>query len=95
MKIKFKAKNYEDEWVYGLPYSSDYSGKIDQIVDGENHIDIKPKTVCIHSSQKTYTEKEVLEQLNLLHSMKNSLIDTFTDKNDYITKKWFEQNGSN
>ena len=43
MKIKFKAKNYEGEWVYGLPYS----GNIDQIVDGEEHIDIIPKTLSV------------------------------------------------
>lgn len=43
--------------------------------------------------EKLYTQSEVLEQLNLLYSMKNSLVDTFTDKNDYITIKWFEQNG--
>jgi hypothetical protein len=45
MKIKFKAKDYKGRWVYGLPYSSNYSGDIDQIVDGEFHIDILPETV--------------------------------------------------
>ena len=38
-----------------------------------------------------YTKEEVLEQLNLLHSMKNALVDTFTDEDDYITMRWFEQ----
>lgn len=38
-----------------------------------------------------YSYEEVLEQLNLLYGMKNSLVDTFTDENDYITMKWFEQ----
>jgi hypothetical protein len=42
-------------------------------------------------AERMYSEEEVLEQLNLLHSMKNSLVDTFTDKNDYITMKWFKQ----
>ncbi len=41
--------------------------------------------------EKMYSEQEVLQQLNLLYGMKNSLVDTFTDKNDYITMKWFEQ----
>jgi len=36
-------------------------------------------------------EEEVLEHLNLLYSMKNSTVDTFTDNNDRITMKWFEQ----
>ena len=45
----------------------------------------------LSKQKKTYTEEEVLEQLNLLYSMKNSLVDTFTDKNDRITKKWFDQ----
>ena len=38
-----------------------------------------------------YNEEEVLEHLNLLYSMKNSLVDTFTDEDDYITMRWFEQ----
>ena len=42
-------------------------------------------------TEEMYSEEEVLEQLNLLHSMKNSMVDTFTDKNDYITMKWFEK----
>lgn len=55
-------------------------------------INPKDNTINIELSEKrTYTEEEVLEQLNLLYSMKNSLVDTFTDKNDRITKKWFEQ----
>lgn len=41
--------------------------------------------------EEMYSEEEVLEQLNLLYGMKNSLVDTFTDENDYITMKWFEQ----
>lgn len=42
-------------------------------------------------NKELFSKEEVLEQLNLLYSMKNSLVDTFTDKNDYITMKWFEQ----
>jgi hypothetical protein len=45
----------------------------------------------IEKTEKRYSEEEVLGQLNLLHSMKNSTVDTFTDENDYITIKWFEQ----
>lgn len=41
--------------------------------------------------ERMYSYEEVLEQLNLLYGMKNSLVDTFTDENDYITMKWFEQ----
>jgi hypothetical protein len=41
--------------------------------------------------KKFYSEEEVLDQLNLLYAMKNSLVDTFTDEEDYITMKWFEQ----
>lgn len=43
------------------------------------------------AEKELFSKEEVLEQLNLLYSMKNSLVDTFTDKNDYITMKWFEQ----
>jgi hypothetical protein len=42
-------------------------------------------------AERMYSEEEVLEQLNLLYGMKNSTVDTFTDKNDQITKRWFEQ----
>jgi hypothetical protein len=45
----------------------------------------------MEKQQQGYSEEEVLEQLNLLYGMKNSLVDTFTDENDYITMKWFEQ----
>jgi hypothetical protein len=38
-----------------------------------------------------YSVEEVLEHLNLLYSMKNSMVDTFTNDDDYITMKWFEQ----
>jgi hypothetical protein len=41
--------------------------------------------------EERYSEEEVLDQLNLLYAMKNSLVDTFTDEEDYITMKWFEQ----
>jgi len=42
-------------------------------------------------AERMYSEEEVLEQLNLLHAMKNSTVDTYTDDEDYITNKWFEQ----
>jgi hypothetical protein len=38
-----------------------------------------------------YSEKEVLEQLNLLMSLPSSTLDKFTDDNGNITIKWFEQ----
>ena len=43
------------------------------------------------AEKELFSKEEVLEQLNLLYSMKNALVDTFTDDNDYITMKWFEQ----
>ena len=42
-------------------------------------------------AEKMYSEEEVKEQLNLILAMKNSLLDTFTDDNGFITEKWFEQ----
>ena len=52
--------------------------------------DCKPKEV-VEKTTKMYSEEEVLFQLNLLYSMKNSLVDTFTDEEDRITMKWFNQ----
>jgi hypothetical protein len=40
---------------------------------------------------KKYSEKEVLEQLNILMSLPSSTLDKFTDDNGNITMKWFEQ----
>lgn len=49
------------------------------------------KALVTDALQKSYDKEEVLEQLNLLYSMKNSTVDTFTDDEDRITEKWFEQ----
>ena len=45
-QIKFKGLRTDGKgWVYGLPYSSCYDGEIDQIVEWENHYDVKPETI--------------------------------------------------
>lgn len=44
-------------------------------------------------AKRSYSKEQLIEQLNLLYSMKNSTVDTFTDENDYITDKWFNQDG--
>ncbi len=44
-----------------------------------------------YQAKRMYSEKEVKEQLNLILAMKNSLLDTFTDDEGFITDKWFEQ----
>jgi hypothetical protein len=41
--------------------------------------------------KRSYSEEEVLEQLNILMSLPSSTLDKFTDKNGSITKEWFEQ----
>jgi hypothetical protein len=41
--------------------------------------------------KKLYSAEEVLEHLNLLYSMKNSMVDTFTNDDDYITMEWFKK----
>jgi hypothetical protein len=41
--------------------------------------------------ERSYSKEEVKEQLNLILAMKNSLLDTFTDDNGFITDKWFEK----
>jgi len=49
------------------------------------------KTKSAKQVEKLYTKTELLEHLNLLYSMKNSMVDTFIDENNYITDKWFTQ----
>lgn len=45
-EIKFRGLRTDGKgWVYGLPYSGCYDGEIDQIVEWENHYDIKPESV--------------------------------------------------
>jgi serine/threonine protein kinase len=41
--------------------------------------------------ERSFSQEELLEHLNLLQSMSNSTADTFTDSEDRITKKWFNQ----
>lgn len=48
-------------------------------------------TINIKQVKDSWTREEVLEELNLLYSMKNSTVDTFTDEEDRITMKWFNQ----
>jgi hypothetical protein len=43
------------------------------------------------NGRKKFQPEELLEHLNLLQSMSNSTADTFTDSEDRITKKWFNQ----
>jgi hypothetical protein len=38
-----------------------------------------------------YSEEEVKRQLNILITIKSSVLDTFTDDDGFITDKWFEQ----
>jgi hypothetical protein len=42
-------------------------------------------------TERSFSQEELLEHLNLLQSMSNSTADTFTDSEDRITKKWFNQ----
>jgi hypothetical protein len=42
-------------------------------------------------AERMYSEEEVLEHLNKLLLMPNSELDTFTDDNEMMTSKWFEQ----
>lgn len=47
--------------------------------------------IVLKTKGKIYSKEDVLDQLNLMYSMKNSLLETFTDEEDYITMKWFDQ----
>ena len=41
--------------------------------------------------EKMYSEEEVLEQLNYLNTMPSSKLDLYTDEDEMLTSKWFEQ----
>jgi hypothetical protein len=57
----------------------------------QNAIKILEQAKEMEKQQQGYSEKEVLEQLNILMSLPSSTLDKFTDKNGSITKEWFEQ----
>jgi hypothetical protein len=40
---------------------------------------------------KKFSEEDVLRELNRFNTMPNSTLDTFTDDNEMVTMKWFEQ----
>ena len=69
--------------------------KIIEVVDEEGEIhyafEDELRSDGVEKPKKVYSEEEVIEHLNLLYSMKNSMVDTFTNDDDYITMKWFEQ----
>jgi hypothetical protein len=44
-----------------------------------------------YQKERSYSEAEILNQLNYLMKMPSSELDKFTDENDNITRKWFEQ----
>ena len=41
--------------------------------------------------ERMYSEEEVLEQLNYLNTMPSSKLDLYTDEDEMVTFKWFEQ----
>jgi RPA family protein len=43
------------------------------------------------SSDKLYSKEEVLEHLNILIMMSSSKLDEFTNDEEMVTIKWFEQ----
>jgi len=47
--------------------------------------------IDIEKQQQGYSEEELLEHLNNLIVMQSSKLDTFTDEDSMVTKKWFEQ----
>jgi len=44
-----------------------------------------------YQAERMYSEQEVLQHLNQLLLMPNSELDTFTDDNEMLTTKWFDQ----
>ena len=53
--------------------------------------DLEEIEIELSKQQQCYSEKKVLEQLNILMSLPSSTLDKFTDENGNITIKWFEQ----
>jgi hypothetical protein len=45
----------------------------------------------MEKEQKGYSEEEVLEHLNILIMMPSTKLDEFTNDEEMVTMKWFEQ----
>ena len=91
-KAKEHALSYLKETREKYPKGGKISNEtIDYIMGVSVEVGYKFAQKQLKTEEKFYTKEEVLEELNLLYSMKNSMVDTFTDKNDRITMKWFEQ----
>lgn len=72
-----------------------YPENIESIMDGYHDSNSYQRESFIKgyklAQKRSYSEEEVLEQLNCLMKMPSSELDDFTNDNDLITTKWFEQ----
>ena len=69
MKRDFKAISVETEkWVYGLPFSMDFSGKVTHIQAGAHFYAIKPETLSECTGRKDVKGTKIYENDILLLS---------------------------
>jgi len=72
-----------------------YPENIESIMDGYHDSNSYQRESFIKgyklAQERSYSEEEVLEQLNILMSLPSSTLDKFIDENGNITMKWFEQ----
>lgn len=72
---------------YGFEKQEKCEKDLDAHLDVAEHLWLQ----AVKENKKMYSEEEVKKQLNLILAMKNSLLDTFTDDEGFITDKWFKQ----
>lgn len=72
MKRDFKAISVETEkWVYGLPFSMDFSGKVTHIQDGAHFYAIKPETLSECTGRRDVNGTKIYENDILLCNFNN------------------------
>ena len=81
-----KNKQYRDEWIEGAKWQQEQEKITTDDAYNEGFENGKH-----WQQEKSYSEEEVLEHINHAMMLPSSELDKFTDDEEMVTMKWFEQ----